>query len=54
MRASVDSIASTVRPFTFSLARSSSSSDTGVSWSLRSSVPITSIASLTRSGRVPT
>ena len=54
MRASVDSIDSTVRPFTFSSARSSSCSLTPSGLSRRSSVPITSIASRTLSGRVPT
>ena len=54
MRASVDSIESTVRPFTFSLRASSSSSVTPSGCDARSSVPITSIASATLSGRVPT
>jgi hypothetical protein len=54
MRASIDSIDSTVRPFTFSFARSSSSALTPSSRSLRSSPPMTSIAWATLSGRVPT
>ena len=54
MRAELDSIASTVRPFTFSRARSSSAAVTPSSLRRRSSVPITSIASWTLSGRVPT
>ena len=53
MRVSVDSIESTVRPFTLSRARSSSSSVTPSSCRRRSSEPITSTASPTLSGRVP-
>jgi hypothetical protein len=54
MRESVDSIESTVRPLTFSRARSSSCSLTPSLCRRSSSVPITSIASATFSGRVPT
>ncbi len=54
MRANVDSMDRVVRPFTFSRARSSSASVTPSEASLRSSVPITSMASVTLSGRVPT
>ena len=54
MRASVDSIESTVRPFTFSLARSSSSAGTGSSCRRRSCSPMIPIASPTLSRRVPT
>jgi hypothetical protein len=54
MRAIVDSIASVVRPLTFSFARSSSSTGIASSCTRWSSVPITSSASAARSGRVPT
>ncbi len=54
MRVPLDSIESTVRPLTLSRARSTSASVTPSSWRRRSSVPITSIASATLSGRVPT
>ena len=47
-------MASVVRPFTFSRARSSSASVTPSAATRRSSSPITSMASSTLSGRVPT
>ena len=54
MRAEVDSSASTMRPFTLSFARSSSSALTGSS-RIRSSSPASTSQTSTRfSGRVPT
>ena len=54
MRAPVDSSASTTRPLTLSLARSSSSALTGSSRIRASSAASTSPTSTTFSGRVPT
>ena len=54
MCVSVDSNDSTIRPFTFSFARSSSSAATGSSTIRSSSAPMTFMASATLSGRVPT
>ena len=53
MRAVVDSSESTIRPFTFSLERSSSSALTGSARKRSSSSATTAIARTTLSGRVP-